>query len=464
MKKFLLLGVALLIVVGGIGAWYLYAAGGQKTEFRTAKAERADMVATISATGTIEPEETVDVGAQVAGIIQEFGPDPRDSTRPVDYGSPVDKNTILAKIDDRLYQTAVDQAQANLGQAEASVQQAQAKLDAAKADLMTAQANAELAQATLDLDQKGGKSITQLQLKQDVATAATTKAAVNSAQAAIPGAAAALLQAQKAVDTARANLKQAQINLGYCTIVSPVKGVVIDRRVNIGQTVVSSLNTPSLFLLAKDLKRMQVWASVNEADIGNIHPGQTVNFTVDAHPNEKFKGVVAPDQPRLNATMTQNVVTYTVVVNTDNSSGRLLPYLTANLEFEVDRHPKALRVPNAALRWQPQPQQVAPEARDQFLKALRRQSGAVVQGDNAPPPPDKENQNRGKVWVQDDKGFLRPIKVKIGLSDGINTEIIGGDLQEGADVVVGEVHQDNGGGGTSNPFLPSLFNRRKPQS
>src|SRR5205814_7076430 len=172
--------------------------------------------------------------------------------------------------------------------------------------------------------------------------------------------------AQATIKQTQSALETAKINLGYTTIVSPVKGVILDRRVNIGQTVVSSLNAPSLFLIAKDLKRLQVWASVNEADIGNVHSGQPVTFTVDAYPGRVFKGVVAADQPRLNASMTQNVVTYTVVVNTDNSDGKLVPYLTANLQFEISKHANVLLVPNAALRWKPSPNQVAPEARDEY--------------------------------------------------------------------------------------------------
>ena len=133
----------------------------------------------------------------------------------------------------------------------------------------------------------------------------------------------------------KAALRTAETNLGYTTIASPVRGVIIDRRVNIGQTVVASLNAPSLFLIAKDLRRMQVWASVNEADIGHIHVGMPVQFTVDAYPGQTFRGSVT--QIRMNATMTQNVVTYTVVVTTDNSDGKLLPYLTANVQFEMER-------------------------------------------------------------------------------------------------------------------------------
>ena len=232
-----------------------------------------------------------------------------------------------------------------------------------------------------------------------------------------------------------------------------MNGVIIDRRVNIGQTVVSSLSAPSLFLLAKDITRLQVWASVNEADIGQIVVGQSVQFGVDAFPGEKFKGTVS--QVRLNATMTQNVVTYTVVVDTANPSGKLYPYLTANLQFVISTSENALLVPNAAFRWSPtRPEQVSPDARDAFAKSQRRKEkdgGAA-----------KEGQERSTVWVQDGE-FVRPVKVKLGHSDSLMTEILGGDLPEGAQVVVGESRQANGGGGTTNPFTPQMFGGKKQQ-
>jgi HlyD family secretion protein len=225
---------------------------------------------------------------------------------------------------------------------------------------------------------------------------------------------------QKGVAQAEAALKRARTNLGYCTIKSPVKGVIIDRRVNIGQTVVSSLNAPSLFLIAKDLTRLQVWAPVNEADIGHIHPGQPVTFTVDAYPGQVFTGEVG--KVRLNATMTQNVVTYTVEVTTDNTSGKLLPYLTANLQFEVSRQHDVLLVPNAALRWYPQPQEVAPDVR--AAQATRERGPHGTDGAS------EGRSTRGTVWVQDGQ-FVRPLVVKTGLSDGTMTAIQGTASQEG---------------------------------
>src|SRR5262249_43396218 len=154
---------------------------------------------------------------------------------------------------------------------------------------------------------------------------------------------------------AEAALKEADVNLGYCTIRSPIKGVIVDRRVNTGQTVVASLNAPSLFLIARDLSRVQVWAQVNEADVGQVKAGQLVRFTVDASPGRRFTGKVPQGKPavRLNATLKQGVVSYTVVVETDNKDGALLPYLTAHMQFVAGARKNVLLVPNAALRFRP---------------------------------------------------------------------------------------------------------------
>jgi HlyD family secretion protein len=433
MKKILIAALlAVVALAGGAGLWYARATANRGPRLRTAEAKRGELVATINATGTIEPEEVIDVGAQVAGQILEFGRDPRDSSRAIDYGSPVEVGTVLAKIDPKVYQSQVDQAKANLQKAQADLLQMQAKVSQTKRDY-----------ARADQLYAGG-----------VALSATD---YDTAKEAYQAAESALGVGEATIAQDKAALQQAQVNLDYCTIKSPVKGVIVDRRVNVGQTVVSSLNAPSLFLIAKDLTRLQVWASVNEADVGHIHPGQTVQFTVDAYPDRTFTGTVAPDQPRLNATMNQNVVTYTVVVSADNSDGKLLPYLTANLQFEVSRLPDALLVPNAALRWQPTPEQVAPDARAAYVKSLNRQAGASA--DNPPKTTDKQPQDRGRVWVQDG-GYVRPVKVRIGLSDGVNTEITGGDLKDNTPVVVGE-EQDAGGGGVSNPFTPHLFGGKK---
>ena len=339
-KTAIISAVVVLFVI--VAASFLRGSGNKGIVYRTTPVKKGDLLATISATGTVEPEEVVDVGAQVAGQINSFGKDKNGKT--IDYGSVVEEGTILAQIDDSLYAADVAMANAQLQQARAGVLRTEADLG---------QLKSRLNQAKRDWDraQKLGPSEALAQSSYDA-----YKSAYEIAQANVAVGEAAIVQSRDAVAQAQATLQRGQRNLSYCTIKSPVKGVIIDRRVNIGQTVVSSLNAPSLFLIAKDLKRMQVWVSVNEADVGNIHPGQPVSFTVDAYPGQIFRGEVG--KIRLNATMTQNVVTYTVEVITDNSSGKLLPYLTANAQFELSQHNNVLLVPNAALRWSPLPEQV----------------------------------------------------------------------------------------------------------
>jgi HlyD family secretion protein len=452
--------VLLLVAVTGtaLGGWYYYQASHPATTFRTVSVERGDLLATISATGTLQAEEVIDVGAQVNGRIKEFGVDPHNAKKLVDYNTVVEKDTVLARIDDALYQAALHQAQAQLAQAKTRVDQAKANVKVAKANVAQARARLEQTKADFERSEKllpsGGVARADLEVSKMGYD--TAKAGVGSADAALAQAEAAVPDAEAAVKIAEANVESAQTNVDYTVIKSPVKGVVIDRRVNIGQTVVSSLNAPSLFLLAKDLTRLQVWASVNEADIGQIDVGQPVKFTVDAQANEVFQGTVS--QIRLNATMTQNVVTYTVVVDTDNTSGKLKPYETANLQFEISRRTNVLLVPNAALRWRPQVGQVVAEAREAFANSLKRKENT---GATAPArqDKDKEKPDRATVWVAEGS-FVRPVKVRIGRSDGFMTEIVKGDLEEGAQLVVGEGHKDDNGG-TSNPFTPKLFGGKK---
>jgi HlyD family secretion protein len=427
--------IAVVVVVALIFMGLLQRNGSNQAAFRIVPVKRGDLAATISATGTVEPEEVIDVGAQVAGKIVAFGKD--ENGKPIDYGSVVKKGMVLARIDDSLYAADVASAKAQLAQNKAGVKYAEANLGQLKAKLFQAQRDWARAQ-------KLGPSDALSQADYDAALSGyeTAKANVEVGKAAI-------VQAKDAVHQAEALLQRAQQNLDYCTIISPVQGVIIDRRVNIGQTVVSSLNAPSLFLIAKDLKKIQVWVSVNEADIGHIHPGQPVTFTVDAYPGEVFKGEV--NKVRLNATMTQNVVTYTVEVNTDNSSGKLLPYLTANVKFIVGERHQVLMVPNAALRWRPEPQQIV----RQFRKTAR-QTGKGEKSANAG---GKATPTRHALWIAED-GQVRPIYVTRGLTDGSLTEVSSPKLKEGMPVVMGEVEKTAArtpSGGS--PFTPRFFHR-----
>jgi len=437
--KRIVLGAVLVLVVLLVIMGFLRRNGSGQTAFRTVPVRRGDLMATISATGTVEPEEVVDIGAQVAGKIVAFGKDKNGKT--VDYGSVVEKGTVLARIDDSLYAADVASAKAQLAQNLAGVKYAQANLLQLKAKLYQAQRDWARAQ-------KLGPSDALSQADYDAA-----QSAYEIARANVEVGQAAIVQAKDAVNLAKAALRRAQQNLDYCTIVSPVKGVIIDRRVNIGQTVVSSLSAPSLFLLAKDLTRIQVWVSVNEADIGHIHPGQPVTFTVDAFPGEIFHGEVG--KVRLNATMTQNVVTYTVEVNTDNSDSKLLPYLTANVKFIVGDQKNVLLVPNAALRWLPEQNQVVAEYRG----SKRKEKGTGAPAPTKPAAAAAQETRLGLVWVPEGS-LVRPIRVKLGLTDDSLTAVTGKGLKAGLPVVVSEVlkQADKAGGGGS-PFTPQFFHR-----
>ena len=444
MRRWMKAAAAGVIGLGIIGVgvtWYALRGSDSGNGFRTAAVKRGDLLVAISATGTVEPEEVIDVGAQIAGQIMSFGKDAGGRT--VDYGSAVEEGTVLAKIDDSLYS-------ADAAQAEAQVQSGRAGLQRAEADLGQLQAKLHQAERDWQRAQKIGPSEALSQASFDA-----YKSAYESAVANVAVGQAAILQAKASQAQAEALLRRAQRNLSYCTIKSPVKGVIIDRRVNIGQTVVSSLNAPSLFLIAKDLRRMQVWVAVNEADIGKIRPGQPVTFTVDAFPGETFRGEVG--KVRLNASMTQNVVTYTVEVVTDNSSGRLLPYLTANVQFELDRRSNVFLVPNAALRFKPTAEQVAPGSREALSssgegKEKTKEGQQFAAGKAAAPD---ELSGRSNLWMPEGDS-VRPVAVRVGLSDGTLTEVASEQLADGLMVVTGVQQQASAKTDTSNPFTPSF--------
>jgi HlyD family secretion protein len=461
MKNLAFLGVV-IVTLAGLGFWYWQAQASSKTSFRVAEVKRGRLVATVGSTGTLQPREIVDIGAQVAGRIVFIGKDANTQSGIVDWGSVVEgpviekgsalddvaaaaagigglltlkKGTVLAQIDPDLYE-------AQLKSATAAVKSAEADLHVKKATLAQATADWNRAGTLYVLEPKG---IAQAEYD-------SYKAAFESASAQVDVSAA-------NIGVAKANLKTAQTNLNYATITSPVNGVVIDRRVNVGQTVVASLSAPSLFLIAKDLSKMEVWATVNEVDVSKIQVGQKVRFTVDALAGRVYHGKVVPQGKlpfRLNAAMTQNVVTYTVVVSADNTDGLLRPYLTTNLSFIIADKKDALLVPNAALRWQPSKQQMAPDIRDEYF-ALRSRK---------PSPNDAETQAQGFVWVKDNDGYVRYIQVHTGLSDSVNTEILGvlsgGEFTEGTQVIVAEGRAEVQGN-NANPFVATPFGTKKKE-
>jgi HlyD family secretion protein len=462
LRVIIIIAVALALA-GATGGWVWHSRHSAKPLWRTGTVRRGNLTATITATGTVEPQEVVDVGAQVSGQFLEFGKDKDGNS--IDYGSIVTSNMLLAKIDTNLFQTAVDldtavvaSDQAGVAQATANLEQMQAKEAEAEADWKRAQMlgpSEALAPTTYD---------------QYKATYDISKANVNMAKAQVDSAKAATRQAQ-------ATLARDKQTLDYCTIYSPVDGVIIDRRVTIGETVASSLNTPSLFLIAKDLKRIQVWSSVNEADIGNIHPGQAVTFTVDAFPNRVFHGTV--NKVRLNATMNQNVVTYTVEINTDNSDRKLLPYLTANVNFLAGEATNALLVLNSALRWHPQPDMIAPQYRSSGSGTAGASTGAgapagtgapaggteaggegaAQSGDHGSGGQEAVPVQTGTLWAAQGN-YVRPVPVKLGLTDGTWTEVQGEGLATNTVVVTGTISAETAAEESeSNPFLPQIGRR-----
>jgi HlyD family secretion protein len=404
--------VFLAAVVAGI--WWWQSRDTTKTSYTTAIVKRGDVASTIGATGTLEPVEVVDVGAQVAGRVSQFGKDKDGNI--LDYGSQVQQGALLAKIDDSVYGAELSVAKAQGLSAAANLEQMQAKLDQAEAEWNRAQ---ELHKSKLNS-----------QVDFDTAKANYEVAKAN------------VSVAKSGIAQSKADLDKAQRNLDFCTINSPVNGVIIDRRVNVGQTVVASLNAPSLFLIARDLTKLQIWASVNEADVGRIKSGLPTTFTVDAFAGREFHGSVG--KVRLNATMTQNVVLYTVEIDVDNSEKILLPYLTANVRFILKRETNALLVPNAALRFEPST------------------SPAVASGHHggeahaAEPSKEAAEKTTRTVWVKEGES-IRSIEVATGISDGANTVVTSEGLREGEEVITGEVAAAKAD--VKNPFLPKS-NRR----
>ncbi len=426
MKKLLRYLLFFVLLAGfvylGYFAYRKYAGQKERTVFRTAKIEKTDLIRSITATGTVEPEELVNVGAQVQGMITQFGID-RDG-KAVDYGSRVKAGSVLARIDDALYAADVKSAKAAKLQAEASI-------TTAKANILQAEAKLELAQLNMN------------RAKQLLPTNAIAKSTYDSeladyhvAVATVASARATLEQAQAQLASANATLEREERDLSYCVISSPVDGVIIDRRVNIGQTVVSSMSAPSLFLIAKDLRKMQVWVSVNEADVGQIKVGQNVIFTVDAFQNREFKGKV--HKVRLNATMSSNVVTYVVEVETDNSDGVLLPYLTANVKFILARRNDVLAIPNAALRFTPEPSETV------NADVIAKAQSSIKDKDRV-------------LWVVENE-MLRPVVVQTGMNDGTMTQVQSEKIKDGMTVVTGtEVLSGTEQVATTqkSPFLPT---------
>jgi len=344
--------------------------------------DRGDVVAKVTATGTLSALVTVQVGSQVSGRIAELH---------VDFNDEVKKGQVLARLDPQLFEAALAQARANDEAARANLAKAEAD---AKNSARQAERSRELARRELIAE----------------ADADSTDAAAAVARAQVEAATASVRQARAALD-------QAQVNLGYTTIVSPIDGIVISRDVDVGQTVAASLQAPTLFVLAEDLRKMQVNTSVAEADIGKLTPGMRAELTVDAYPDELFVGAVR--QIRNAATTVQNVVTYDAVVDIDNERLLLRPGMTANVSFIIAARTGVLRLPNAALRYRPRVRPTGGE-------------GGIAKA----APPHRAGAPERAVWVLRGTTPERT-PVELGVTDGSYTEVTGGGLAPGDRVVVG---------------------------
>jgi HlyD family secretion protein len=355
--------------------------------YLTDKVTRGDIITAVTATGTINPVKSVNVGSQISGqIIKLF----------VDFNSPVKKDELIALIDPSLTQAQVDQARANLANAKANVD----KAAATEAD----------AKRTWD------------RYKSLFARDLVAKSLMDSAETAYLTAHASTVAAKTQVDLSTAALKQAETNLVYTKIISPVDGIVVSRNIDVGQTVAASFQTPTLFFIAADLTKMQIDTSVDEADISSIKVGQDVEFNVDSYPDETFKGKVF--QVRNSAVTVQNVVTYDVVVSVDNKDLKLMPGMTVDVSIITSVVRNVVRIPNAALRFRP------PTAGSRPTTATRPTTGPAAAGRPAASGP------RGPaVWILEN-GKPKRVPVKIGFSDGTFTELLSGDLQEGQPVIV----------------------------
>ncbi len=438
--RFGILGVVLALLVGASIPLKSYIEQKTLPKYLTAKVSHGRVETVVNSTGTVKPVRTVSVGAFTSGPVAEVN---------VNYNSKVLKAawfrppTMLARIDPKLALAAVDSQRA-------AVESMRAAVESQKAALLTQKADNYRVNVLLDQAQKNWKRAKELhginkdylsptEMDQYEATTLTYVAQDRFGLASITQAEANLRQADANLRQAEASLRTAEENLGYTLIVAPEDGLVIERKVDPGQTVAASFQTPELFTIGVEMdQHMHIYASVDEADMGMIRAAKDqkrpVKFTVDAWPGELFEGRV--DQIRLNSSTTQNVVTYPVIIETANPNLKLMPGMTANISFEIEAKENVLRVPAAALRFTPLPYQVRPEDR-QFVEAPPASGGENAPKRTAGEKADQaRNRQNRRVWVQDGL-LLRAVPITLGLIDNQFAEVIKGDLTDGQAVVTG---------------------------
>ena len=413
MKKILIILAVVLVITGVVGCYYYKRT--PEISYKTVKIERGTIASTVAATGNLSAVITVQVGTQVSGTIRKLY---------ADYNSRVKKGQPIAEIDPSLFNASVEQAQGNYLEAEANLQKAKVTLADAE---RTYQRNKQLL---------GGGIISQGDF--DIA-----ETALQSAKPSVKAAEGNLAQA-------RGSLMQARTNLRYSTIRSPVDGVVISRAIDVGQTVAASFQTPTLFTIAQDLTKMQIEVSVDEADISRIQLHQNAGFTVDSYPEQTFRGKVV--QIRSAPVITQNVVTYVVVVNVDNSDLKLMPGMTANVSVEVAKKDDVLKLPPAALRFKPKS-----TGDDTKVKGNGDRSGASSQrpagGGKGGPGKSKGRERSQQVYLLKE-GKPVAVPVKTGIANNSSIELIEGDLKEGDEVIIEQIGGDakKKGGASGSPM------------
>jgi HlyD family secretion protein len=376
-------------------------------QYFMAKVERGDIRDLVQATGTINAVTTVQVGSQVSGTISKLY---------VDFNSRVRKGQVIAQIDPSLFEGALLQAKADLENARATSAVAKAELE--KANAAAEQTHSDYGR-TLALTKEGVMSQQQLEV---------SKANNDAAQAAVSSAKAALVQASAQVAQKSAAVQVAQTNVNNTIIRSPIDGVVINRAIDVGQTVAASLQAPNLFSIAQDLGKMQVDVSTDESDVGQIKVGQEVSFTVDAFPKEIFRGQVV--QIRMNPTTVQNVVTYDTVVNFSNLDNKLFPGMTAYISIPVAQASNVVEIPNAALRYQP-------NLDGEQLEAIAKKYSISLQ------PQGKGSGDTELIWKLGPDQSLEPVQIKAGITDHTSTEVaqvVKGTLNPGDQVVIGSAN------------------------
>ena len=427
-KKFVWLGVLSLAVLLTVGMVIRKRSG--DVRYLTAEVRQGNITATVEATGTINPLTTVPVGSYVSGTVKYIF---------ADFNTRVQADQVLAQLDPAIYQAQVIQARGNLANAQANVNNLEASIAVAQAVIQTNQANLEKAKAAVEYTRINNQRIADLagqgilsrdqadqtksSLDQADAQVRAAQAQLNQSVAQLNQTKAQLAQAKAQVQTMTGALRQAETNLRYATIISPINGTIVARNVDVGQSVAASLQAPVVFSIAQDLKRMQVYAKVDESDTGNIRIGTLATFQVDAFPNERFQGRVSAI--RLNATMVQNVVTYDTVIDFENPDEKLLPGQTAYVTIPIGHCTDCVKIPNAALRF-------TPEMTRTQLQQLY---------DKYRIPPDATRPHIGGtqvVWMAGKDKKLKPMAVKVGITDYSYTQMHEGGLRQGDALVTGE--------------------------